>query len=489
MQPGDLRWPRMYPCANSRRWIPAAVAASRTVVFCLLLGWGIMRPVGGQAQTGYGWSPPTILYDGMVNTSRTALISDPFGAAHLVWSPGDEQTYYYSRWDGTGWTMPIDILAATGDLGLGPPALVAAADGSLHLFCARDYVMHSWAWNDDTASSARAWSAPEAIVVPSGSAQGRVDAKEDRFGALHLVYAVRSGDVYYVHSEGEDLNWSEPVAVSRGAVATTASAPRLDIGPYGRIHVIWDEWSSDGDPAESSAVYYAHTTAGGTDWSEPRQLGELANRGGNVLAAEDGTVYLAWQAGISSPNVGRFVQRSTDGGNTWEAPVNFSQVNGQSGYPCMALDSQKTLHIITGDGEYVFWDGRLISTPWGLRPLPEQTENARLTVVNGNQLLVVIGPFWSPGLYYTVRQLSLPALPAVTLPARPPAAATPSPAATAEGTPSIEAPMATAAVQNGGALPAGGAASSTMPTLVLSVGLPLALVAGVVIVQLRRRHS
>jgi len=29
-------------------------------------------------------------------------------------------------------------------------------------------------------------------------------------------------------------------------------------------------------------------------------LGELANRGGNVLAAEDGTVYLAWQAALSA---------------------------------------------------------------------------------------------------------------------------------------------------------------------------------------------
>ncbi len=479
----------MHHRTDLRRWAYLGVSVLLIVCVGVLLEWGFVRPVGGQAQTGSGWSPPQILYDGTVHSAGSTLIVDRYGAAHLVWTLSDEQTYYYSRWDGTSWTTPIDIVAIAGDLVLGPPVLVAAADGRLHLFWAHDYVMHSWAWADGAANSARAWSAPEAVVVPHGFPQGRVDAKEDLFGALHLVYAVRPGGVYYVHSEGEGLNWVEPAAVSQGAGVTTASAPRLDIGRDGRVHIVWDQWPSDGDPAESTEVYYAHSIADGTDWSEPRQLGELANRGGNVLAAEDGTVYLTWQAGTGSPSVGRFVQRSTDGGNTWEAPVSFSQLMGQSGYPCLALDSQGMLHIITGDGEYVFWKGRSISTPLDLRPLPEQTENARLTIVNGNQLLVVLGPFWNPGLYYTVRQLLVPALPTVMLPTPEPVVVTSSPTAATEAMASTHAPTATAAFQNSSALPVDRPASFTVPALVLSVGLSLALVAGVLIVQFRRRRG
>jgi hypothetical protein len=473
---------------NSRRWIPLSTSAFCVVVVGVLLGWSILCLAGEQVQAGLGWSQPLMLYDGMVWSAGSTLVADRYGAAHLVWTLSDGQTYYYSRWDGTGWTIPIDILVATDDVELGPPVVVATTDGRLHLFWGQDYVMHSWAWSMDAANSARAWSAPEVVVVPNGLAQGRMDAKEDRFGVLHLVYAVRPGGVYYVHSEDAGLNWSEPAAVSKGTSDTIASAPRLDIGVDGRIHVVWDEWPSDGDPARLSEVHYAYSADGGEDWSNPQQLGEVADRGGNVLTREDGTVYLAWQAGTGSSRVGRFVQRSIDGGNTWEAPVNFSQLMGQSGYPCMALDSEGTLHIITGDGEYAFWEGRLISTPVDLRPLPEQTENARLTIVNGNQLLVVIGPFWSPGLYYTVKQLPLPAQPTAT-PLNPVAMILPTSAAAVEETLTNSAPITGTALWNTNASPADSSTSSTMPVLILSAGLSLALVVGVIIVRLWRRHG
>ncbi len=471
------------------RWIALGVAVFCVVVASRLLGWGILRPVRGQTQTGFGWSQPLMLYDGMVWSAGSTLVADRYGAAHLVWTLSDGQTYYYSRWDGTGWTVPIDILAAPDDVELGLPVLVATTDGRLHLFWGQDYVMHSWAWSKDAANSARTWSNPETVVIPNGLAQGRIDAKEDHFGALHLVYAIRPGGVYYVRSEDAGLHWSEPAAVSRSTSNTIASAPRLDVGLDGRIHVVWDEWPSDGDPARLSEVHYAYSTDGGEDWSNPQQLGGLADRGGNVLATEDGTVYLAWQAGTGSSHVGRFVQRSTDGGNTWEAPVNFSQIMGQSGYPCMALDSQGTLHIVTGDGEYASWEGRSISTPLDLRPLPEQTENARLTIVNGNQLLVVIGPFWSPGLYYTVMQLPLPARPTAVPPTPGATAVTPSLAVPIEGASATPDPTVRAALQNGSALPGDESASSTAPILVLSAGLSLVLVAAVVIVALRSRHA
>lgn len=459
------------------------------VVAGILLGRGLLHPVRGQAQTSSDWSTPQILYAGMVSSPGSALVADRYGAAHLVWMLYDQRTYYYSRWNGTGWTTPIDIVAATGDMSLGLPALVAATDGKLHLFWGQDYVMHSWAWASDATNSAQAWSVPEMLVIPSGYAQGRVDAKEDHFGTLHLVYTARPGGVYYTYSEDAGLDWAEPVAVSRGTGNIVASAPKVDIGFDDRIHVVWDEWPADGDPARLSEVYYAHSTDGGKDWSNPQQLGGLADRGGNVLAAEDGTVYLAWQAGTGSSHVGRFVQRSADGGNTWEAPVNFSQIMGQSGYPCMALDSQGILHIVTGDGEYAFWEGRSISSPLDLRPLPEQTENARLTIVNGNQLLVVIGPFWSPGLYYTVRQLLLPAQPTAVPPTPRATAVRPSSSVPIEEASATPDPTVRAALQNGSALPVDESASSTAPILVLSAGLSLALVVAVVIVALRSRHG
>lgn len=469
------------------RRIPLCRRVLRLLVEGTLVGWAVACPAKGLAQSASGWSSPRMLYDGMVKPSGNTLIADQFGGAHLVWSPADGQAYYYSRWDGTTWTPPLDIVAVTGDLVLDSPDLVPAEDGKLHLFWAQGSVLHSWAWMDQAAASARAWSAPEAVVTPTGHAQGRVDAMEDSRGRLHLVYAVRPGGVYYTHMADGDLSWTEPAAVGNGADSVTASAPRLDLGPDGRIHVVWEEWPSDGDPAESSEVYYAHSTNGGADWSEPQQLGELANRGGNVLATDDGTVYLAWQAGIGSPHVGRFVQRSPDGGATWETPLSFSQIMGQSGFPCLALDSQGTLHILTGDGEYAAWEGRSVSTPLDLRPVPEQTEQARLAILSGNQLLVAIGPFWSPGLYYTVKKLPLAALPTRMPLAPEPTIADAAPLATGDVVSHVDVTGAATPQPRSNMQVGTESTPSAARGLLLGAGVSLALVTGVALLWLWRR--
>ena len=379
--------------------------------FALAGGWasdlGAFHPATAHAQT-VRVGRPRPLYAGRRRiATRAPWPQIPFGAAHLVWADPDEPTYYYSRWDGANWTTPADVIAATGSAELlSSPELVAAADGKLHLFWALGSVMHSWAWAD-AANSARAWSAPEPVVSPNGFASGPMGAVQDAAGRFHLVYSLGQQDVYYVHSDDEGI-WSEPVRVSQVAPGASTSAPKLAVGPDGTVHVVWNEWPVATGPSQENQVFYARSTDGGASWSAPRQLGGLADSGGNVLAAADGSVYLVWQAGIASASQGRFLQRSTDGGATWEAPVNFSTVKAQSGTPSMALDSAGTLHVITGDGEYVCWNGHTVSPPLDLRPLPEQTENARLAVVAGNQVLAVVMPFFSPGVYYAVRQLSLP---------------------------------------------------------------------------------
>lgn len=474
---------------NRRTCIQRLARLAFSLLFILgisrLTGLGNPSTLAAHAQSNMGWSEPAILFADMVNSYKSSLVADQFGAAHLIWAVPDDATYYYSRWNGEEWTTPIDVIAIPGDGELvGVPELVAASDGKLHLFWALENIMHSWAWAD-AADSARAWSTPEVIVFPEGFGAGPMGAREDLIGGLHLVYAVGRGNVYYVHSD-DGLHWSEPSIVSQVIPDVNTSAPKLDIGQDGRVHVVWNEWPTDGGPAQSNQVYYTHSADGGETWTSPRQLGGLADSGGNVLADEKGTVYLAWQAGISSSSEGRFLQRSTDGGDNWETPVNFGRLKGQSGAPSMALDSAGTLHLITGDGEYVYWDSQGISQPLDLRPLYEQTENSRLVVVHGNQVLAVIIPFFSEGLYYSVRQLPLPAAPAD----KPPMQVTHAVTSTvvAEVTP-IPTGVAIATVSHTIASattdrPRG----SFVPALLLSVGLSLLLVVTVFIGQTSRRR-
>jgi hypothetical protein len=153
----------------------------------------------------------------------------------------------------------------------------------------------------------------------------------------------------------------------------------------------------------------------------------------------------------------------------------------------MALDSEGTLHLLTGEGEYAFWDGQFLSSAVDLRPLPEQTENARLVIVNGNQLLVVIGPFFGPGIYYTVNELPVPALPTAEPPSKSQATATPAPTIIAEATSTLAA-TATVVVLSTGAFTSATRQASSAAALPLSVGLSLGLIVAVVIIRLSRRR-
>ena len=158
---------------NRRTCIQRLARLAFSLLFILgisrLTGLGNPSTLAAHAQSNMGWSEPAILFADMVNSYKSSLVADQFGAAHLIWAVPDDATYYYSRWNGEEWTTPIDVIAIPGDGELvGVPELVAASDGKLHLFWALENIMHSWAWAD-AADSARAWSTPEVIVFPEGS--------------------------------------------------------------------------------------------------------------------------------------------------------------------------------------------------------------------------------------------------------------------------------------------------------------------------------
>ncbi len=469
------------------RWSVVDCILTHLVSLCVMLGLVAWRPIVALAQGGAEWMPLAVLYEGMVNSYLTALVSDPSGSAHLVWAPRDESAYYYSRWDGASWTHPIDILAPAANFALGVPSLVAARDGRLHLFWASDSVMHSWAWAD-AATSPRGWSTPEAVIVPRRSAAGPMDVKQDASGAFHVVYAVYRGDAYYAYSDAKGQDWSAPIQIGQSTPDVWMSAPRLDVGLDGQVHIVWNQYPAADGPAEHNEIFYTKTSDGGASWAEPVRFGELANSGINLLATADGAVYVGWQAGIASRNEGRFLQRSYDDGATWQEPLTLGIRRGQSGYLDMALDSQGVLHVITGDGEYAFWAGEGLSTPLDLRPVPEQTENTRLAIVNGNQLVVVIMPFWGPGLYYTVKNLPVPPLDTVTSVDRTPVSTLQGQdiAATARVPPTVE--PAAGAVDDAAVVLSDTSRSSPAFPVVVGGTLSLALVAIVLADQLRRRY-
>src|SRR5579863_3350650 len=66
-----------------------------------------------------------------------------------------------------------------------------------------------------------------------------------------------------------------------------------------------------------------------------------------TAAASGNRVYVAWTDQVGTQNFAIFLSRSTDGGVTFDAPINVSQSDGASGNPQIAL---------SGTNIYVAWE-------------------------------------------------------------------------------------------------------------------------------------
>lgn len=474
----------------------------RLLVIAIVCGFfaGLTNPLTVAAQGG-GWTPPAILPmleepPEELSNLGTSLVVDTTGIAHLMWRGHPRSTgpngflYYYSRWNGQSWSKAIDVFAASAGVALSAPVLVASPDGRLHLFWAiPNGILRSWSWST-SAPSAKAWAASELVIGDPSSKIADMDVELDSTGIFHIVYAVNGDSVHYVQSVDDGVTWTNPSAVSQIAYGLSSWRPKLDVGGDGRIHVIWTEYTPEAGFYQSVGVYYAQSVDSGATWSDPHQAGGFAHSDGNVLASDDGTVFLAWNGGVAAAG-GRFLQVSRDGALTWDPPVQFSRWVGQAGYPSMVVDSQGVLHILETGGGYSIWDkGRLLPEQMIYDP-PNQAEDSRLALLNGNQLMAVLVPYGGR-LYYTTRFLPLPAIPTVLPPIH---ALTPtpitgnqesaSPAVTALAAALTPTTSLTALVSTQPDLQS---ASSVAP-LITSFGLTVALLAGVMVVQLRKRRK
>ena len=378
-----------------------------------LMAQGSLDPCGG-------WSPleplfvnpdPTEVLDNLA----TSLVVDDQGQAHLAWlsfplriKDGSQDAFLYSRWDGESWTQPVDIFAASGTLRLGWPVLVPEPSGKLHIFWnTGSYIYHSWAWAEQ-ADSAQAWMQPELVVSETEPDSAPIDVKLDTEGRFHLVFTKRTGDARYTYSDDGGQSWSAPVSVSSVGANVTTFVPKLSVTPeIGTIHVMWTEFPlSEG---RSLRVNYARSVDGGNTWSDPLEMGSQFPSDGNVLAVDDGIVYVAWNGGVGGG--GRYFRWSLDGGVTWSNVIRFSDRAGQSSFPSLALDSNNMLHILTGDGEYTSGDGQ------NLNPVcefaPPYTERSRLAVVSGNQVLIVIPKTGGESVDFAFKNLPIPAIPTI----------------------------------------------------------------------------
>ncbi len=390
----------------------------------------------GHAQpSGSSWSKPVLLFQSSDSILYPDITVDEEGGVHVFWqlerasgnsAQSSQRMIYYTREVNGRWSRPSDVVASQS---ASLPTAAVDHFGTIHLF-----------WNGEgsaefTASApvnaavlAGAWSEPTFV----GNGNGNAQVVADGTGRLHLVYpgSGASGVVYQTSVDG-GATWSFPVTVATTAGAKqSANFTRLAVGPDGTIHVVWTEFElPNGWPP--TGVYYSHSIDGGKTWSNPIQIAGPGFDQANVAAGSNGLVHVAWN-GMSGIQW-RYDRWSSDNGKAWSKAVVLKTpgLGGSEGPPQLAVDESGMVHLVTTDGNrvwYAFWkdgqwsrpqyvpSGNEAGIPPGDTPVDAKTrhiEQAVMALSQGRRLNVV---FWDErdrqnrtDVWYTSKDLSAPA--------------------------------------------------------------------------------
>jgi hypothetical protein len=149
-------------------------------------------------------------------------------------------------------------------------------------------------------------------------------------------------DTVLESSADNGTNWGSPTVVVNPLLGGETNVPWLQVdnnpsSPYAQA-VYLSVTQFDAKIVESE-ISVSHSTDGGNTWTtttvDPVQIKPLVDQFSRLAIGSDGTVHVAWQrCAMTGPNINcadtkaeMLLSKSTDGGNTWSAPVTIATVH------------------------------------------------------------------------------------------------------------------------------------------------------------------
>ncbi len=272
--------------------------------------------------------PPTGLFaDALSATgypSARKLVRDDGGMLHWVWQSGNQVLYTVSA-DGVTWESPMVVFAANAETG--QTALAADSDYLYLAFTSKEGSANPRTWFTRKALAGGAeWSEPVVLLGGAYSTAHPTLYYDATTGRLHLVVA-SNGDgpsVYYTSSADGGQTWAplrQVSAVSAGSqrtryVALHAKGSRLFLAVRATEPAFFGLMTA-------YRVLALHSTDGGETWSAPVELSSYTAYGiaeaGFSLAGVGEQLYLTYAQS------GKIYFRRSDDGISWSEPTELGK--------------------------------------------------------------------------------------------------------------------------------------------------------------------
>lgn len=245
------------------------------------------------------------------------------------------------------WSVPVNVSNTPGN-GLGNPNVPAvAADSAGNIYAVWDSYLPS---NQDifiskSTDGGVTWSFPFDVSNNSGNSYHStifIDAGNN----VHLVWADETPgnvEIFYSKSTDGGVTWSAAANVSNSA--GTSYVPAIAVDSSNNVHVVWFD-----DMLGNFDIFYSNSTDGGTTWSPAVDVSNTGDFSGGPRIAIDSnrSLHVVW-LDATPGNYEIFYSKSTDGGTTWSAAVNLSNNSVDSQISKIAVDSGDNLHVVWGD--------------------------------------------------------------------------------------------------------------------------------------------
>ncbi len=228
------------------------------------------------------WATPENLASTATDSRAPSLVVTGSGTVYMVWE--EEESIYYTSGSSGSWTTPVQaVLGDSPSLALDSSdgvhmAFVSEIGGVFDVFYAR-WDGGGWTLPVNVSATSGVSSSPVIAFVPGNS--------------LHIIWADNTGGATALyHGQSSDGSAWSTFPIPNG----TGSAPALAIGYDGILHLAWQ--SPDADTGLNEIW---HTQLSGGSWSLPENISATPDETSTVpslAVAPDNTVHIVWQEAL-----------------------------------------------------------------------------------------------------------------------------------------------------------------------------------------------